>query len=137
MPEQLAPRTYPFTNLWTAEASLRDVCRTLPHNSDIIRYWQAFETYVYPFYPALVALEEFRSSMFMFLGRRSTAAAPNNSSNSAPSYIETTDPGWLALLFAVLACGAQFSDDAAKERDLRSKVFSMSQTFKHRQKKKN
>lgn len=124
MPEQLAPRTYPFTNLWTAEASLRDVCRTLPHNSDIIRYWQAFETYVYPFYPALVALDEFRSSMFMFLGQRSTAGAPNNSSNLAPSYIETTDPGWLALLFAVLACGAQFSDDAAKERDLRSKVFS-------------
>ncbi|KAM7219548.1 Fungal specific transcription factor domain containing protein [Rhypophila decipiens] len=121
-PEYFAPRTYPFTNLWTTEASLPDVCRTLPHNSDIIRYWQAFETYVFPFYPALVALEEFRSSMFMFLGRRSTAAAPNTSSAS-PSFVETTDPSWLALLFAVLACGAQFSDDAAKERDLRSKVF--------------
>lgn len=123
-PEHFAPRTYPFTNLWTAEASLPDVCRTLPHNSDIIRYWQAFETYVFPFYPALVALEEFRSSMFMFLGRRSTAATPNTGSAS-PSYLDTTDPSWLALLFAVLACGAQFSDDAAKERDLRSKVFSM------------
>ncbi|KAM7187176.1 hypothetical protein V8F20_011101 [Naviculisporaceae sp. PSN 640] len=121
-PEYFAPRTYPFTNLWTAEASLPDVCRTLPHNSDIIRYWQAFETYVFPFYPALVALEEFRSSMFMFLGRRSTAATPNTGSAS-PSYLETTDPSWLSLLFAVLACGAQFSDDAAKERDLRSKVF--------------
>lgn len=126
-PEHFAPRTYPFTNLWTAEASLPDVCRTLPHNSDIIRYWQAFETYVFPFYPALVALDEFRSSMFMFLGRRSTVAAPNTGSASS-SYLETTDPSWLALLFAVLACGAQFSDDAAKERDLRSKVFSMCST---------
>lgn len=30
---------------------------------------------------------------------------------------------WLALLFAVLACGAQFSNDSGKDRDLRSKVF--------------
>ncbi|KAK1142525.1 hypothetical protein N8T08_007499 [Aspergillus melleus] len=30
---------------------------------------------------------------------------------------------WLALLFAVLACGVQFSDDPIRQRDLRSKVF--------------
>jgi hypothetical protein len=37
---------------------------------------------------------------------------------------EEPDSSWLALLFAVLACGVQFSDDPIKERDLRSKVLS-------------
>ncbi|KAK3695728.1 Zn(II)2Cys6 transcription factor [Podospora appendiculata] len=125
MPDQLAPRTYPFTNLWTPEASLPDVCRTLPDDLDIIRYWQDFETYVHPFYPALIALEEFRISIHSFIRRRSPSLPRplDRSGNLNPNRDEPTDPSWLALLFAVLACGVQFSNDVARERDLRSKVF--------------
>ncbi|KAK3337661.1 Zn(II)2Cys6 transcription factor [Cercophora scortea] len=122
MPDQLAPRTYPFTNLWTSEAGLPDVCRTLPEDLDIIRYWQDFETYVHPFYPALVALEKFRISIHSFIRRRSTSPL-GRSGSLGPNTDEATDPSWLALLFAVLACGVQFSNDVARERDLRSKVF--------------
>lgn len=136
---QLTPRTYPFTNLWTPEAKLGDVCRTLPCQSDIIRYWQAFETFVYPFYPLLVALDEFRASIYAFLSRQpmmsrqqqegegGTNGNGNNGmgmAEGATSWIEeNTDPSWLALLFSVLACGTQFSGDTAQERYLRSKVF--------------
>lgn len=40
------------------------------------------------------------------------------------SRLDDVDSSWLALLFAVLACGVQFSNDPIKERDLRCKVFS-------------
>ncbi|KAK3500500.1 hypothetical protein B0T13DRAFT_510616 [Neurospora crassa] len=134
---QLTPRTYPFTNLWTPEAKLGDVCRTLPCQSDIIRYWQAFETYVYPFYPILMAPDEFRASIYAFLSRQPMMSRAQQqeaeggmgngngmAGGPAMSWIEeNTDPSWLALLFSVLACGTQFSEDTAEERYLRSKVF--------------
>lgn len=145
---QLTPRTYPFTNLWTPEAKLGDVCRTLPCQSDIIRYWQAFETVVYPFYPILVALDEFRASIYAFLSRQpmmsrqqqeGSEGGTNTNGNGmgmaegATSWIEeNTDPSWLALLFGVLACGTQFSGDTAQERYLRSKVFSEFPFFRDR-----
>lgn len=142
MIDQFVPRAYPFTNLWGAEATLRDVCETLPDDSDVIRYvppffwmdwvvfllgcvwisvlicygcryWQAYQSTAYPFYPALVTIDKFALALFSFLDQR--ALAPE----------EEHDSSWLALLFAVLACGVQFSDDPIIERDLGSKVLSM------------
>ncbi|KAK1773875.1 hypothetical protein QBC45DRAFT_446546 [Copromyces sp. CBS 386.78] len=133
---QLTPRTYPFANLWTPEAKLGDVCRTLPSQTDIIRYWQAFEAFVYPFYPLLVALDDFRASIYAFLSRQPMMSRAqqqqqeaeghgngNGGSTTSQWIEENTDPSWLALLFSVLACGTQFSSDTAQERYLRSKVF--------------
>jgi hypothetical protein len=81
--------------------------------TDSDRYWQAYQSTAYPFYPVLVDVEGFGLSVFEFLNTRASqnATEPN--------------PSWLALLFAVLACGAQFTHDPVQERDLRSKVFSM------------
>ncbi|KAI1859003.1 hypothetical protein JX265_004610 [Neoarthrinium moseri] len=108
--EEPAPRTYAFTNLWAPEVAIDEVCKTLPEDRDMIRYWQIYQASVYPYYPALVSLDEFSVSLFAFLdcglAERSRTAST-----------------WLGLLFAVLACGAQFSDDAIEERELRSKVF--------------
>ncbi|KAK3952696.1 hypothetical protein QBC32DRAFT_135921 [Pseudoneurospora amorphoporcata] len=135
---QLTPRTYPFANLWTPEAKLGDVCRTLPCPTDIIRYWQAFEAFVYPFYPLLVALDDFRASIYAFLSRQPMMSRAqqqqqqqaaeghgngNGGSTTSQWIDENADPSWLALLFSVLACGTQFSSDTAQERYLRSKVF--------------
>lgn len=36
--DQIAPRTYPFTSMWGPDAGAADICRTLPDDSDIIRY---------------------------------------------------------------------------------------------------
>ncbi|PLN79595.1 Zn(II)2Cys6 transcription factor [Aspergillus taichungensis] len=115
MMDQFVPRAYPFTNLWGPDVSAREVCETLPEDGDIIRYWQAYQTTSYPFYPALVTIDQFGPALFSFLDRR---AAPQ----SGLWQTEEPHPSWLALLFAVLACGVQFSDDPIKERDLRSKV---------------
>ena len=84
-----------------------------------LRYWQVYQNNVYPFYPALVTFEQFNISLFAFLNKRSMAIPENET-----SVLDDVDSSWLALLFAVLACGVQFSDDPIKERDLRSKVFS-------------
>ncbi|GAB1195213.1 hypothetical protein APSETT444_004468 [Aspergillus pseudonomiae] len=115
--DQFVPRAYPFTNLWGAEATAKDVCETLPDDSDIIRYWQVYQSIVYPFYPSLVTIDEFGPALFAFLDER-VAAEEATTEDFGP------DSSWLALLFAVLACGVQFSDDPIKERDLRSKVLS-------------
>jgi hypothetical protein len=73
-------------------------------------YWQIYQACVYPYYPALVSLDEFSISLFAFLDCSTEARAKTVST-------------WLGLLFALLACGAQFSDDPVEERELRSKVF--------------
>ncbi|KAJ5757139.1 fungal-specific transcription factor domain-containing protein [Penicillium nucicola] len=116
--DQVVPRTYPFTSLWGPDVDAGEVCRTLPDDSDIIRYWQIYQTTVYPFYPALVTHEQFNSSLFAFLDRRAGLQLENETTK-----FEDLDSSWLALLFAVLACGVQFSNDPIKELDLRSKVF--------------
>lgn len=36
--DQLVPRTYPFANLWGAQAGAGEICQSLPEDSDIIRY---------------------------------------------------------------------------------------------------
>ncbi|KAJ4403529.1 hypothetical protein N0V85_005069 [Neurospora sp. IMI 360204] len=104
----VTPRTYPFTDLWAPEAKLGDVCRTLP-----------------------LALDDFRASIYAFLSRQpmmSRAQQQEAEGGSTTSWIEeNTDPSWLALLFSVLACGTQFSEDTAQERYLRSKVFNLNQ----------
>ncbi|GMF67350.1 unnamed protein product [Aspergillus oryzae] len=116
--DQFVPRTYPFANLWGAEATAKNVCETLPDDSDIIRYWQIYQSIVYPFYPSLVTIDQFGPALFAFLDERAA-------SQEATAEDLGHDSSWLALLFAVLACGVQFSDDPIKERDLRSKVLSM------------
>ncbi|OGM46316.1 Zn(II)2Cys6 transcription factor [Aspergillus bombycis] len=113
--DQFVPRAYPFTNLWGAEATAKNVCETLPDDSDIIRYWQVYQSIVYPFYPSLVTIDQFGPALFAFLDERAA-------SEEATAEDFGPDSSWLALLFAVLACGVQFSDDPIKERDLRSKV---------------
>ncbi|KAJ5432327.1 fungal-specific transcription factor domain-containing protein [Penicillium daleae] len=116
--DQLVPRTYPFTSLWGPEAGTGEICMTLPDDSDIIRYWQVYQTSAYPFYPGLVTFSQFEAALFAFLDQRANASRGNEL-----SALDDVDPSWLALLFAVLAGGVQFSDDPIKERDLRSKVF--------------
>lgn len=66
--------------------------------------------------------KQFNTSLFSFLDRRATVRFDNDGDWSSLSDIHSS---WLALLFAVLACGVQFSNDPIKERDLRTKVFSM------------
>lgn len=92
-------------------SNIRDTCA-----DRVIRYWQTYQSAVYPFYPTLVTADQFSQSLFGFLDQRASAREMNR-------HVEEPNSPWLALLFAVLACGVQFSDDPIKERDLRSRVF--------------
>ncbi|CEN59305.1 hypothetical protein ASPCAL01757 [Aspergillus calidoustus] len=116
MTDQFVPRAYPFISLWGPDATAKEVCETLPDDSDIIRYWQAYQSTAYPFYPVLVAIDKFGEGLFTFLNQRASAQENNGE-------LLTPHSSWLALLFAVLACGIHFSEDPIEERDLRSKVF--------------
>ncbi|KAJ5992104.1 hypothetical protein N7451_007828 [Penicillium sp. IBT 35674x] len=135
--DQIAPRTYPFTSMWGPDAGAAEICWTLPDDSDIVRYvpiqiLQLISSKrnpltsinarsmvaVYPYYQALVTLEQFNSSLWKFLDYRADLRQTNQLSK-----LDNTDTSWLALLFAVLACGVQFSNDPIKKRDLQSKVF--------------
>ncbi|KAL2001167.1 hypothetical protein VTN02DRAFT_2150 [Thermoascus thermophilus] len=114
--ERVAPRAYPLTNLWRPQVTLMEICQALPDDSDIIRYWEIYQTSVYPFYPALVTLEQFTASLFLFLEKRPLL-------KDDVVLKQELDLSWLSLLFAMLACGVQFSNDQIQERDLKSKVF--------------
>ncbi|KAJ5623789.1 Transcription factor [Penicillium lagena] len=118
--DQLAARTYPFTNLWRPGAGALEICQTLPDDENIIRYWQAYQTCAYPFYPVPVTYKEFTTSLFSFLDQRATLQA---NSDGDWSSLDDIDSSWLALLFAILASGVQLSNDPIKERDLKTKVF--------------
>ncbi|SPO03130.1 uncharacterized protein DNG_05812 [Cephalotrichum gorgonifer] len=115
-PDQLVPKAYPFASLWSQETSLSDIARVLPDDSDILRYWGVYQSCVHPFYPALVTFEDFGSQLLSFLDLRL-------SGKGEAAIPPETKPSWLALLLSIIACGAQFSTDPIKERDLRSKVF--------------
>lgn len=80
------------------------------------RYWQLYRHSAYPFYPVLLHPEQFEIDLLSFLEKIQSVEKPIDS-------IQGRRMSWLALLFAVLACGAQFSNDSGKDRDLRSKVF--------------
>ncbi|RQM04602.1 hypothetical protein DH86_00004336 [Scytalidium sp. 3C] len=84
--DQLAPKTYPFANLWTPDIRLSEIISALPDDAGIMRR------------PELDGDEDLKQGI---------------------------DISWLSLLFAILACGVQFSDDQVKERDLKSKVFGL------------
>ncbi|KAL1873679.1 hypothetical protein Plec18167_006196 [Paecilomyces lecythidis] len=114
--DQLAPKTYPFSNIWRPDIKLSEICQALPDDADTLRYIEVYKNIVHPFFPAVVTLDTFETSLFTFLERR--PALGNDS-----DFKQNIDPSWLSLLFAVLACGVQFSDDQIKERDPRSKVF--------------
>jgi predicted alternative tryptophan synthase beta-subunit len=62
-------------------------------------------------------MDRLNISLFEFLDQRP-------SMNRGELSYDDVDSPWVALLFAVLALGVQFSDDPIMERDLRSKVFS-------------
>ncbi|KAF2743849.1 hypothetical protein M011DRAFT_508173 [Sporormia fimetaria CBS 119925] len=91
--EQLMPRAYPFTDIWRPAVRDEGACQALPEDSDVLSV-----------------------SLFGFLEQRAAVKRGDAS-------YDDVDAPWLALLFAVLALGVQFSDDAIQERDLRSKVF--------------
>lgn len=109
--------SYPFLNIWSPPVSLKRLCSCLPSDADVYRLWQHYQETAYISYPILEDCEEFEAQLCSFLESRNHHAKDDET----PS---TWDPSVLGLIFAVLALGAQYCENNAKERDLTSKVFS-------------
>jgi hypothetical protein len=109
---------YPFANIWTPAISMTRICDTLPSDSDIMRLWRLYQDASELFYPILQDAEEFEMNLCDFLEQRLHT-------KGNVDFESKYDPSFMALVFAVLACGAQYCDDDARERDLSSKVLGL------------
>jgi len=81
-----------------------------------------------PIHPALSNPSQFKTELQDFLDHRDQIIA---AVNEAPitSHRRTHDASWFALLYAILACGAQCLSTIDVEAELNSKVFGMMSFF--------
>lgn len=75
---------------------------------------------VLPIYPGLVDPELFDAQLRMLLENRDQVISNADNISSASN---TQGASWFALLFAILACGAQCISTIEREAELNSKVF--------------
>lgn len=112
--------TYPFTtHLWSPQLDIDDMAQVLPADKDIVRYFEAYRDLAHRIYPVIVDIGKFEMELRGSLRDRAAAAA----SGEKKKVGRWRNPSWMALLFAVLASGTQFSDDPRKERELSSRVY--------------
>ncbi|KIV98609.1 uncharacterized protein PV09_09602 [Verruconis gallopava] len=119
--------TYPFVSLSDLRqgrlARVIEMCKTLPPEQDIDRYFSSFRDISGVVYPAVANIEKFESELFEFHLARAEAL-----SHPVPYGIDEQSAygkklNWIGLLFATLASGCQCTDVSVKELDLASRVF--------------
>jgi len=86
------------------------------------RYYQMYSDILLPIYPGIVNPDLFEAELQVLLDDRDRIIA----SADEPSHpLHPHDASWFALLFGVLACGAQCLSTMENEAELNSKVFGM------------
>jgi hypothetical protein len=119
--------TYPFMSLSDLRQGrlprVFDLCKTLPPEADIDRYFSSFRDISGVVYPAVANIEKFETDLLQFHIARAEAL-----SQPVPVGIDEQSAygkglGWIGLLFATLASGCQCTDVSAKELDLTARVF--------------
>ena len=123
--------TYPFVSLSDLRqgrlSRVFDLCKTLPPEADIDRYFSSFRDISGVVFPAVANIDKFESDLFEFhIARANTLQQGMN--HPIPFGIDEQSAygkglGWIGLLFATLASGCQCTDVSAKELDLASRVF--------------
>jgi hypothetical protein len=120
--------TYPFVGLSDLKqgrlSRLMDLCKTLPPESEINRFFTCFRDISGVVYPAMADIDKFQGELLQFHIARaesSTRSAENNGVDEQEAYGKGI--AWIGLLFAALASGCQCTDYSAKELDLTSRVF--------------
>jgi hypothetical protein len=119
--------TYPFVSLSDLRqgrlSRVLDLCKTLPPEADIDRYFSSFRDISGVVYPAVANTEKFESDLFEFHIARAEALSQPVRANIDEQGAYGKGLGWIGLLFATLASGCQCTDVSAKELDLASRVF--------------
>lgn len=120
--------TYPFVSLSDLRqgrlSRVVDLCKTLPPEADIDRYFSSFRDISGVVYPAMANINKFESDLLQFHIARMEALTQMNPADGIDeqgAYGKSL--GWIGLLFASLASGCQCTDTSAKELDLASRVF--------------
>jgi len=91
-------------------------------NTTATRYYHIYIDILLPICPGLVDQDLFGSQLQSFLGDRDRIVAKVD---STPHIAEDHSASWFALLFSVLACGAQCLSTIDKEAELNSKIFGI------------
>ena len=119
--------TYPFVDLWSTDTSLHDVSgllQILPDDALVEEYWIAYRDTACTIYPVVPDRPAFENRLRQMLHNRRQSSGTTVAVDLERPYGVSIQ--WLALLFAVLASGAQSTDRPAKERELTSQVYSKS-----------
>ena len=121
-----ASSTYPFVDLWGlphgSRVRAQELAKALPSDNQMWHFFRCYRDMGYVIYAGIASPDRFESQMTEFLMDRSTFMASDDAVTEQLIYGKTLN--WLALLFAVLASGAQCSGMPRKERELTSQVYS-------------
>ena len=118
--------TYPFVDLWgLPHGSLtraRELAKALPNDAQMLNFFRCYRDLGYVIYAGIVSPDQLESDLTEFLITRGTQLGTDDGVTEQQIYGKSLN--WLALLFAVLASGAQCSAMPRKERELTSQVYS-------------
>ncbi|RMZ80316.1 hypothetical protein DV738_g2883, partial [Chaetothyriales sp. CBS 135597] len=117
--------TYPFVDLWSTDTAIGDLnglCSAIPDDVLCKDFYQFYRDVACAMYPVLPEPDRFEETLDLMLANRSKAVRESLDIDQAkPLGISLA---FLALVFAVLASGAQCSRLRAKERELTSQVYT-------------
>jgi hypothetical protein len=126
--------TYPFVDLWgLPHGSLqraRELAKALPGDNQLLSLFASYRDLGCVTYPGIADVNQLESDLTAFLLNRSSFSDPDEGVTEHTIYGQTFY--WLAMLFAVLASGAQCSALTRKERELTSQVYGESDTAEAR-----
>jgi hypothetical protein len=119
--------TYPFVGLSDLRQGrlgrVNDLCKTLPAEADLDRYFKPFRDISGVVHPAMANIDKFESELLQFHIARSEAySQPSLDGGITEQSVYGKSLAWTGLLFATLASGCQCIDPG-KEMDLTSRVF--------------
>lgn len=118
--------TYPFVDLWgLPHGSLtraQELAKALPSDQQMLHLFRCYRDMGYIIYAGIVSTESLEKEIMEFLTDR--AAQLGAAEGVSEQVIYGKRYTWLALLFSVLASGAQCSGMPRKERELTSQVYS-------------
>lgn len=117
--------TYPFVDLWGlphgSVARARELANALPGDQQMASLFRAYRDMGSVIFPAIANVDELENDLNLFMMDRQMRTTPEDGVTEQTIYGKGYR--WLAMLFAVLANGAQCSGMQRKERELTSQVY--------------
>jgi hypothetical protein len=93
-----------------------------------LKDYRLFRTYqldIHPFSPTLVNVHNFETELCGYVQRRrhTTSAIDDEQRSQVQNLQQGMSTAWISTLFALLACGAQFCNEATSKRQEQSSLY--------------